>query len=297
MIARITSLLVIALVASASAQGHTQQYRVKQDDTIGVIAAEFYGDRDLAKLIIAENRLKKKLQPGQRLRIPVTREITTAKGDTYKSLAQAHLGDERRAVVLADFNEADESDIPAVGTPITIPIQITHTAQEAESFASIAAQFWGDAKQAEMLRRYNFLDKPTIEKGESVIVPILKVRVRKTQPLDADDKQRRDEQRNAASDAAHALPLARAAWFAADFSGVKTALEPLLDRLDYLDTAQAMELGLLLAKAQLAFDDTARAAATLEAVLARKPSHTLSAYFESPKVIDAWKKAGGHVAQ
>jgi LysM repeat protein len=290
------ALLLVSLVATASAQGNTQQYRVKQDDTLDVIAAEFYGDRAQAKLIVAENKLKKRTQPGQRLRIPVTREITTDTGDTYKSLAQTYLGDERRAVVLADFNEADVNDVPPVGTPVTIPIQITHVAQGSESFAQLATQYWGDPKQADVLRRYNFIDKATIEKGESIIVPMVKVRVRKPPAIDADDKQRRDDHRKAAADAAHALPIARTAWLAADFAGVKAALEAVAPNVDYLDTAQVVEVCLLLGKAHLAFGETTKAVEAFKRVLARKPSHMVSAYSESPKVIEAWKTAGGRVA-
>lgn len=290
-------LVLVALVATAAAQGNTLPYRVKQDDTLDVIAAEFYGDRSQARLIVAENKLKKRVQAGQRLKIPVTREITTEKGDTFESLAQAHLGDSRRAVVLADFNEHEVSDIPPIGSPISIPIQITHTAQGSESLGSIATLYWGDPKQADVLRRYNFLDKPTLEKGESVIVPMIKVRVRKPQPLDADAKERRDEQRKAAADAAHALPVARTAWLQGDFAGVKAALQPLATRVDYLDTPSALEVGMLLGKALLAFDDPQHAAAAFKSVLDRKPTHTLSAYAESPKVIEAWKNAGGQVAQ
>lgn len=290
-------LVVIALAATAWAQGNTQSYRVKQSDTLDVIAAEFYGDRAQARLIVAENKLKKRVQPGQRLRIPVTREIITEKGDTFESLAQTHLGDARRAVVLADFNEHDVSDIPPIGSPISIPIQVTHVAPNDESLASIASQFWGDSKQADVLRRYNFLDKNSLEKGESVIVPMVKVRVRKPPSLDADAKARRDEQRKTAADAAEALPAARTAWLQGDFAAVKTTLEPLAERVDYLETQEAIEIGLLLGKAQLAFDQPQEAIASFTRVLDRKPTHTLSAYSDSPKVIEAWKKAGGQLAE
>jgi LysM repeat protein len=290
-------LVLVTLVATAAAQGNTQAYRVKQDDTLDVIAAEFYGDRSQAKLIVAENKLKKRVQPGQRLRIPVTRDITTEQGDTFESLAQTHLGDSRRAVVLADFNEHEVTDIPPIGTPISVPIQITHVAQGSESLASIATAYWGDSKQAEVLRRYNFLDKTTIDKGEAVIVPMIKVRVRKPQPLDADAKTRRDEQQKAAADAARALPVAHTAWLQGDFAGVKTSLEPLLPRLAYLETASAIDVGLLLGKALLAFDNPQQAVEAFSRVLERKPTHVLSAYADSPKVIEAWKKAGGKVAQ
>jgi len=288
---------LVALGATAFAQGNTQWYRVKQDDTLDVIAAEYYGDRAQAKLIVVENKLKKRVQPGQRLKIPVTREITTDKGETFESLAQTHLGDAKRAVVLADFNEHDVNDIPAIGTPITIPIQITHVAQAPESLAQIATFYWNDSKQADVLKRYNFLDKPSLEKGESIIVPMIKVRVRKPAPLDADARARRDEHAQAVAEAAKTLPAARSAWRAADFKGVKALLEPLTDRVDYLETPDAIEVCLLLGRSYVAFNDTQRATESFTRILMRKRSHMLSAYYESPKVIEAWKKAGGQVAQ
>ncbi len=290
--------LVAALAASAYAQGNTLQYRVKQDDTLDVIAAEIYGDRAQAKLIVAENKLKqKRVQQGQRIKVPITRDVITEKGDTFESLAQTHLGDARRAVVLADFNEHDVNDVPAIGTTISIPIQITHVAQGPESLAQIATLYWNDPKQADVLKRYNFLDRPSVEKGETVVVPMIKVRVRKPLAVDNDGKERRDTQRKAEDDAMRALPAARTAWLSGDFASVKAVLDPLSARIDYLETPQAIEVGLLLGKAQLAFDDTAHAVESFTHVLGRRPSYQLNGYFESPKVIEAWKKAGGHVAQ
>ena len=61
-------------------------YRVRQGDTIELIAAEFYGDHARTVGFVAEeNKLKPpyKIYPGERLKIPVTREIATAKGDTF----------------------------------------------------------------------------------------------------------------------------------------------------------------------------------------------------------------------
>ena len=290
-------LALVAFSATAFAQGTTVPYRVRQDDSLDVLAAEFYGDRSQAKLIVAENKLKKRVQPGQRLKIPVTKEITTDKGDTFQTLAQQHLGDERRAVVLADFNERSESDIPAIGTAISIPIQIVHTAQGTESLAQVATAYWNDSKQADVLKRYNLLDKSSLEKGESIIVPMLKVRVRKPAAVDAESKARRDEHNRAAADAAKALPNARAAWAAGDFKQVKAVLEPLAARVDYLETPEAIEVCLMLGKSYVAFNDSQHATESFTRILLRKRSHMLSPYYESPKVIEAWKKAGGQVMQ
>lgn len=298
----VIALAIVSVAAPARAQdatGDTLSYRVHKSDTLELVAAEFYGDRADAVFIVAENKLQhpRPLVPGERLKIPVTREIATAKGEDFPALASTYLGDARRAPYLAEFNSLSPEDSLPTGTTLTIPFHVTHVAAGPESLASIAASYFGDPKQAEMLRRYNNLDKPALDKGESIIVPVLHVRVRpqKLPPLDPDAKARRDQQLKAAADAAIALPVARTAWLGGDFAGVRSALAPLGDRLDYLDAAQAVEIGVLLGKAAVAFDDTAGAVAQFTQVLNRKPRHALSPYADSPKVLVAWKKAGGHV--
>src|SRR4051812_47020650 len=175
-------LVVITALRVAHAQeasNDTRVYRVKQGDSLELIAAEFYGDRTKAVFIMVENKLThaRPLKPGERLRIPISREVTTAPGDTFESIAATYLGSARRGQFLADFNAmtTDES-IPA-GTQLTIPFTITHTAAATESISDIAKAYFGDGKNAELLRRYNFLDRAAIEKGESLIVPVYHVRL------------------------------------------------------------------------------------------------------------------------
>ncbi len=294
-------LLLLVTTAHAQPDGDTVSYRVKKNDSLEVIAAEFYGDRNHQIFIMEENKMQhpRALQQGERLRIPVTREITTTKGDTFESLATAYLGDARRAQFLADFNQMSAENDPVIptGTQLVIPFHVTHTAAGPESIAQIAAAYFGDTKQGDLLRRYNFTDKTQLDKGESIVVPILNVRVRanKLPPIDAESKKRHDAQFKASAAAATALPRARAAWLESDFAGVKAALAPVADELDYLDTPTAVEVGTLLGKALLATDETDLAVGKLTQVLDRKPRQLLNAYAESPKVIAAWKKAGGHV--
>ena len=86
--------LAIAIVVAvppraARAQAPTSDvtiYRVKQGDTLDLIAAEFYGDRNKAIFIMVANKIQhpRALRPGERLRIPVTREVTTSPGDTFE---------------------------------------------------------------------------------------------------------------------------------------------------------------------------------------------------------------------
>lgn len=291
-------LLTLLIAATAHAQTATVPYRVKQKDTLDLIAAEFYGDRQHAIFIVAENKLKdRKVSPFSRLRIPVTREIVTNKGDTFESLAEQTLGDKRRAPILADFNEADVTETPAMGTRLSIPFQVTHVSQATESLASIASQYLDDSKQGELLRKYNFLDKTSLDKGESILVPVLTLKTRAGSQLDAEAKARNNEHRKAMADAEVALPNARAAWLQGDFAHAKALLAPFAERSELLDMRSAVELQLLLGKAHIAFGETPAAVAAFKHVLARKPMHRLSTYAESPKVIDAWKQAGGQLSE
>lgn len=295
------AVVVLLLGGSALAQPTTTQvYKVKPKDTLEVIAAEYYGDRRHATFIIAENKLKNaRVQPYTRLRIPVTKDITTGKGETFATLAATYLGDERRAPFLADFNDMPVDDSLATGTAITIPFHIAHTADTNESLASIAGRFYGDSKQADLIKRYNFLEANTIEKGDQIFVPVLDVRVRasKLPPLDTESKDRRRQVQKIAEATAIALPAARAAWLQGDFAHVRALLDPYTDQLEYMNSATAIAVGLLLGKAQLAFDNVDGAVAAFKQVRERKPSYKLTHYSESPKVIDAWKKAGGLVQE
>jgi LysM repeat protein len=288
--------LLLVLASTAHAQTATTTYRVKPKDTLDVIAAEYYGDRQYAPFIVAENKLKdKKVSPYSRLKIPVTREIVTQKGDTFESLAETFLGDRRRAPLLADYNELDVTETPATGTQLTIPFQVTHVAQANESLASIAQAYLDDAKQADLIRRYNFLDKSSLEKGDSVLVPMLSPKVGRGKSIgpDAEAKARRDEHRKMVAEVEGVLPDAHAAWLQGDFQHVKDLLMPYADKTELLDMRTAVDLNLLLGKAHIAFDETQPAIDAFKEVLARNPSRRLSSFSESPKVIDAWKQAGG----
>ncbi len=298
---KLAMLLLVALCGAAFAQSTaTQIYKVKPKDTLEVIAAEYYGDRTHATYIVAENKLKNgRVQPYQRLRVPVTKEITTGKGQTFASLAETYLGDERRARFLAEYNALPIDDSLATGTAITIPFHVPHTAEATESLASIAARFYGDGKQAELLRQYNFVEGTAVEKGEQILIPVLTVRVRpaKLPALDVEATDRRRQVAKIGAATAIALPAARAAWLQGDFAHVKGQLEPFADQLEYMDSATAVAVGLLLGKAYLAFDSTQDAIAAFKQVRERKKSQKLTAYSDSPKVLEAWKQAGGAVTE
>jgi LysM repeat protein len=284
-------------VSRAETPNSTVLYRVKAGDTLQLIAAEYYGDRNQAIFIMVENKIPhaKPLKPGERLRIPVSREITTSSDDTWETLAGAYLGDPRRAPFLAEFNNMSSQDGLPAGTSLHIPFTVTHKADSTETIASISAAYFGDQKYAEMLRRYNFLEKTSIERGESLIVPVFHVRLQasKLPPADPDAKRRQALRRTAANDAATAVPQAWQAWRAGNYADVEQLL--LKIEVDFADPKHAVDVHLLLGLAHTAEGKVELAIDDFKKVRALRENHVLHRFDYSPKVLEIWEKAGGKV--
>jgi len=288
--------LALSVHASrAETPSSTIPYRVKAGDTLQLIAAEYYGDRNQAIFIMVENKIShpRPLKPGERLRIPASREITTSSDDTWESLAGAYLGDARRAPFLADFNNMSSQEALPAGTSLHVPFTVTHKTESTETLASISAAYFGDPKHAEMLRRYNFFEKTTFERGESVLVPVFHVRLQasKLPPADADAKRRQALRRSAASDAATAVPLAWRAWRTGNYADVEQLL--LKIEVDFADPKNALDVHLLLGLAHTAEGKVELAVDDFKKVRTLRDSYVLRKFDYSPKVLEVWEKAGG----
>lgn len=297
---RAIALCVLVLqLATASAGNDTYTYRVKPKDTLELIAAEFYGDRNKMIFIMVANKIvhPRPLKPGERLKIPISQTVISSPGDTWDALAATYLGDAKRGGFLAEFNALPYDDGLASGTSIGIPFTVTHTASATESIADVTRAYFGDAKNAAMIRRYNFLDRDTIEKGEKLAVPITNVRLSasKMPALDTEARARKERQRVAQGRAARAIPAALQAWREGDFTAAKAALSEVELDLEYLETSQVIDVGVLLGALHMASDATKPALEAFKRVLERKPSHALSPYFFSPKILAVWTEAGGAI--
>lgn len=296
-----TAVLVLTLALAtgpARADRDYLVYKVRPGDSLALLAAEYYGDRNHAVFIMVANKMDhpRPLKPGEKLRIPVSRTVTTAVGDTLEGLAQSYLGDKRRAPYLAEFNNLDPRDSLAAGTVLTIPFHVTHTAAGEETLAAIAAAYFGDSKNGPLLRGYNFLDRDALGPGDSIVIPInhVKVRASALPPVDAESKARTAKREQMLAAAARALPRAVDAWRAGAYTDVQREL--IAVDLDFVDAARAAALGQLLGAAYVALDDEVSARATFQRVLERQPTATMSTYRYSPRIIAVWKKAGGQVA-
>src|SRR5688572_11254522 len=123
----------------------TRTIKVRPGDTLELLAAEYYGDRKAVIFIIAANNMEhaRALKPDERLKIPMSREITSAPGDTFESLAATYLGDARRGASLAEFNRRSPTDSLPGGTLLFVPFAVPHVARSTEPIASIARAYFG----------------------------------------------------------------------------------------------------------------------------------------------------------
>ena len=126
-------------------------------------------------------------------------------------------------------------------------------------------------------------------------IPALNVRVRPARlpALDNESKDRRRQLAKITEMAALALPAARAAYAQGDFAHVREVLAPFADQLEYLDSRSAIAIGMLLGKAHIAFGNTDGAVKAFTQIHERQSSFKVHTYDESPKVLEAWKQAGG----
>jgi len=286
------------LAGPAAADRDYVVHKVKKGDTLALLAAEYYGHRNHAVFIMVANKMQhpRPLRPGEKIRIPVSREVTTQVGDTLEGLAQAYLGDKRRAPYLAEFNSLPPDASLAAGLTISVPFHVVHTAATDESLASIAAAYFGNSKNAELLRGYNFLDGDTVPAGRSITVPINHVKVRSgaLPPVDAESRARTEKRRAMLEAAGRAVDVADADWRHHDYNAVKRVLITI--DLDFLDGDRVAAIGTLLGAAYVALGDDDSALATFRKVLERQPDTEMSPYRYSPRIRAVWSKAGGTVA-
>ncbi|HUQ01201.1 MAG TPA: LysM peptidoglycan-binding domain-containing protein [Kofleriaceae bacterium] len=288
-------LVLVLLVAPAAADRDYLVHKVKEGDTLGLLAAEYYGDRNHAVFIMVANKLvhPRPLKKGEKLRIPVSRDVTVAVGDNWESLAENYLGDKRRGRYLAEFNGGSPESSLAAGLVISVPFHVTHTAATDESLTSISLAYFGDSGNAGMLRGYNFLEADTLPKGQTLVIPIHHVKVRDSvmPPIDEESKARTEKRRAMIEAVSDKLPRALVAWRRGGYGEVKRELIEI--DLDFLDADRAAAIGTLLGAAYVALGDEDSAVATFRRVIERAPKTALSPYRYSPRIQAVWKKAGG----
>ncbi len=308
-------LLAGALLLGRAAGARVVTYTVQGGDTAESVAADYYGNRSLAIIVLEANGLERgaKLKAGQRLRIPSAYRYRVKRGETLEALAQRCCDDKRRAPIVAQLAGLKPGDKLREGQELIMPFQISHRADAPESLSSVARTFYGDAGRARLLSEYNFRSSPLVAKGEKIAVPIVHVKIRAVYlqpgpapappPVAADlppaqapvvsPASEREAQRREVELAARVgglLVEAEKSYRDGAYAEVAANLDKLLSEEDPSES-QLAEIFRLKAFAYVALgmDDLAERA--FREVLARKPTLVLDEAAVSPKIRAALGRA------
>ena len=294
--------LIVALAARARAG--VLVHTARAGDTPETLAADYYGNRALARFIVEANGLRPNdpLRAGQVVRIPTAFHYRIKRHETLEAVAKRFLDDRRRAPFLAQWSNLPRGERPREGSDLLVAFQFVHRAAAPESVASIARAFYGDPAQARMLLAYNFRVAPTLATGERIVVPITHVRVRSVRLAKAearaaakqvDEAPRVEAERREAALAARVaarLKHAEASLREGNYDDVPAALTKLLSEEEPSE-AQLVEIHRLLAFAYVALGAEEVAVKEFREVLERDPGAKLDEATVSPKIRAAFERA------
>jgi hypothetical protein len=166
--------LLLASLASPSAAAFP--HVVHPGETLARIAQRYYGKLQLERVLSTANALDGArggaLFPGMILEIPALTYVTVGAEDTWKSLAQEHLGHEDRSFLLAEINGQKPWIDPELGQIVRLPYNLSFRASGDESLATLAYRFLGSTKHAYRLVTYNSLSEDGPEKGQVLLIPL-----------------------------------------------------------------------------------------------------------------------------
>jgi len=163
--------LTVAGVAVAGEQKHT----VAPGESSSAIAKRYYGDFDLAPLLLAYNGRKSTvLQPGETLRIPHCEVHRVQRGDSWSVLSRRYLKGRSNYAVVAELNGMLAERPLQPGDEIVFPVFLEHRLQSGETLAKLAQRYYGQARLGALLQESNRLDDPRrLSVGAIVQVPLL----------------------------------------------------------------------------------------------------------------------------
>jgi LysM repeat protein len=286
----LTLMALFAPLARARIIIHT----VRPGDTLELLAAEYYGNRQNAVYIMAANNMThaRALRQGKPLKIPTAWKYKLKKGETLEHVAELYLGDKRRGPFLAEFSGYATAEGVRPGQDLVIPLHLTHQAQAPETLGMVAAALLGDSKKGELLRRYNFRAGTQLAKGERIVVPITHVRVREAKLKKIPDVAADEIAARKATSARVAASIEDAQRLYRDgqFAEVAARLLKILADEDPTEDEIA-EIQELIAFCYVALDQQDLGVRAFREVLARKPSTSYDAAAVSPKIRAALDEA------
>lgn len=172
------AILSLTCLLTLEREAHAFVHVVQPGETLAQIAQRIYGNTRYETVLAAANFLDSQggsiPVAGMRLEIPHAGFVRVAAGQSWYALAGSHLGDSKRADVLARANHASSWIPPVEGQEIEIPYNLTILAGEADSVIRLAERFYNNANRAWEINAYNgWTDTPKLKRGDVLLLPLV----------------------------------------------------------------------------------------------------------------------------
>jgi hypothetical protein len=314
---------LLVLFSGRTAFGADRIHRVEAGESASSIARFYYGDYELADLLVEYNGGgdAAKIRVDQRLKIPICPEHRVRAGDAWSVLAERYVDRGDVWPSIAILNGMLPEKPLTIGTRIVFPVVMPHTLSRGETLAVLARRYYGDPERADVLQQFNAIDDPRrLSVGQTIDVPLIDFRAAgkpaETDPPPPAERAKRDLAATAGGEEAtvvekraepkippaepepekpaglpFAEPLARAADAIdrGEFERARTTIESLLERVEAAGTDEAKtRLWEMAATLYVAYDEPQRACEAFRKLAALPAEPDLDPDRVSPKIRRAW---------
>jgi LysM repeat protein len=190
----VVAALVLTLGSGSAAAGE-RSHRVRSGESASAIAKRYYGDYELASLLLLYNgRAGSVIRPGEELRVPFVDVHEVRPGDSWSALVQRYMRRTSVYPVVAELNGLAPRKPLRVGQKIVLPVVLQHRLARGESLSTLAERFYGDPASGGLLQDFNRISDPRrLSVGQTVEIPLMTLRLvspTKTPPAERVAEQR-----------------------------------------------------------------------------------------------------------
>ena len=278
--------LLSTLAVSTPASAQRVMHRVRFGESLADISQGYYGDKKHAQVLRVVNGFgpRRKLQAGERIRIPTTYSHTALRHTTVKKLARKLLGDTRRWPALAHFNKLGRQGQIKARTTLVVPFMLEHVINPGETLVDLAKRYYGVERLAGLIALCNSTNDPTPKPGTRIVVPLGTVRITQRKMDQLVRRRLLGLSRTQDTRANEALQESNAMLRRGEYWAVPLRIVSLLAQ-GQVSESHLAEAYKLLAIAYVAVNHTELARRAFHEVLLRRPGYTLDSITTSPKVI------------
>ena len=285
-------LLILLTLPAPQALAQRVMHRVRFGETLADISKAYYDDAEQVTILRLANGFgpRRKLQAGERIRVPTAYVHTVRRRTTVKRLAKQLLGDARRWPALAHFNKLGRRNRIKTGTPLVVPFTLEHLIEPGQTLQDLAQLYYKIPRLAGLIGLYNFTADPAPKPGTRVEIPIGAVQITRARMDELVRARLLGISPATRTGEREALQESNAMLRRGQYWAVPLRLVRLLAKGEISD-AHLVEVFKLLAIAYVAVDRAELARRAFHEVLLRRPGYTLNPIVTSPKVYRVFEDA------